>query len=50
MVRAITGTLVDVGKGKISILDFCKIIEEKNRCKAGQSVPAHGLSLVDVKY
>ncbi len=50
MVRAITGTLVDVGKEKISVDDFCKIIEAKNRCKASQSVPAHGLFLVNLKY
>ncbi len=50
MVRAIVGTLLEVGKGKISVNDFCKIIENKNRCKAGSSVPANGLFLVDVKY
>ena len=50
MVRAIVGTLLEVGKGKISVDDFCKIIESKNRCKAGSSVPANGLFLVDVKY
>lgn len=50
MVRAITGTLVDVGRTKISIDDFCKIIESTNRCNAGQSAPADGLFLCDVKY
>lgn len=50
MVRAIVGTLVNVGKCKISISDFCKIIETKNRCEAGQSAPAGGLFLVDVVY
>ena len=50
MVRAIVGTLLDVGRGKITIDDFCKIIEAKNRCKAGTSIDAHGLYLVDVKY
>ncbi|MCK9499836.1 MAG: tRNA pseudouridine(38-40) synthase TruA [Bacteroidales bacterium] len=50
MIRAITGTLVNIGKEKISIKEFCEIIEEKKRSKAGQSAPAHGLFLVDVKY
>jgi len=50
MVRAITGTLVDVGREKTSIQDFCRIIESRNRCDAGQSVPAEGLFLTDVKY
>ncbi len=50
MVRAITGTLIDVGKEKISINAFRKIIEAKNRSKAGFSVPAHGLFLTDIEY
>jgi tRNA pseudouridine38-40 synthase len=50
MVRAIVGTLLEVGRGKITIDDFSKIIEAKNRCKAGTSVPACGLYLVDIKY
>lgn len=50
MVRAVVGTLFEVGRGKMSMDDFCQVIEEKNRCKAGTSVPAHGLYLVDVKY
>lgn len=50
MVRAIVGTLVNVGLGKISKADFQKIIESKDRKKAGFSVPAHGLYLVHVKY
>lgn len=50
MVRAIVGTLLEVGKGKISIEEFKNIIEQKDRCKAGSSVPAHGLFLVRVKY
>ena len=50
MVRAIVGTLVEVGKGKISVDDFCKIIEMKDRCEAGQSVPAEGLFLTEVEY
>jgi len=50
MVRAIVGTLVDVGLEKISIDDFRKIIESKNRSNAGLSVPAKGLFLTNIKY
>ncbi len=50
MVRAIVGTLLEVGRGKLSIEDFRRIIEAKSRCKAGVSVPAHGLYLVAVDY
>ncbi|WP_299669873.1 tRNA pseudouridine(38-40) synthase TruA [uncultured Polaribacter sp.] len=50
MVRAIVGTLVDVGLGKITIADFRQIIESKNRSNAGLSVPAKGLFLTQIKY
>lgn len=50
MVRAIVGTLIDVGRGAISTDEFCKIIEEKNRCSAGTSVIGNALFLVDVEY
>ena len=50
MVRAIVGTMVNVGLGKVSIDDFRKIIESKNRSAAGFSVPAQGLYLVKVEY
>ncbi len=50
MVRSIVGTLLDVGRGKLSIDDFRKIIEQKDRCKAGTSVPGNALFLVDVEY
>lgn len=50
MVRAIVGTLVEVGFGKHSVVDMHKIIQSKNRGTAGSSVPAHGLFLVDVEY
>ena len=50
MVRAIVGTLLDVGLGKISIEDFEQIIESKNRANAGLSVPAKGLFLTNIKY
>ena len=50
MVRAIVGTLIDVGTQKISVKDFEKIIESKDRGKAGLSVPAKGLFLTEVDY
>ena len=50
MVRAIAGTMVDLGAGKINIEDFKRIIEEKDRCKAGKSAPAKGLFLSDINY
>lgn len=50
MVRAIVGTLVDVGLGKLSIDDFKAIIESRDRNRAGFSVPAHGLYLTKVNY
>jgi tRNA pseudouridine38-40 synthase len=50
MVRAIVGTLIEVGKNKISIEDFNTLIIQRDRKKAGFSVPASGLYLVNVKY
>ncbi len=50
MVRAIVGTLLEVGWGKLSTDDFQKIINQKDRCKAGTSVPAHALFLTEVRY
>ncbi len=50
MVRAVVGTLFEVGRHRISVEEFRKVIEAKNRCKAGVSVPAHGLYLVDIQY
>lgn len=50
MVRAIVGTLVEVGRGKLSLDGFKKVIEEQNRCSAGESVPGNALFLVDIKY
>ncbi len=50
MVRAIVCTMVDVGLGKISVLDFEEIIKSKNRSNAGLSVPARGLFLTEIKY
>lgn len=50
MVRAIVGTLLEVGKEKISLKDFEKIIESKDRCKASSSAPAKGLFLTGIVY
>lgn len=50
MVRAIVGTLLDVGSGKISVEDLKKILESKDRKKAGMNVPPEGLYLTNVKY
>jgi tRNA pseudouridine38-40 synthase len=50
MVRAIVGTLIDVGNGKLTSEDLKKIIESKNRSMAGTSVPGNGLYLCEIKY
>ena len=50
MVRAMVGTLVEVGKGKIDSEEFQKILNSKDRKKAGPTAPAHGLFLREVKY
>ena len=50
MVRAIVGTMVNIGLEKITLQDFIQIIEGKDRKKAGFSVPAHGLYLTKVEY
>jgi len=50
MVRIIAGTLVDVGIGKIKPNEITKIIEEGKREKAGKTLPAHGLYLLNVEY
>lgn len=50
MVRAVVGTLVDVGRGKIDIDGFRRIIDERDRCSAGTSMPGHALYLWDVTY
>lgn len=50
MVRAIVGTLVLIGLKRITTDDFIKIIESKDRQKAGFSVPAHGLYLTKIEY
>lgn len=50
MVRAIVGTLVDVGAVKLTIAEFKSIIESQNRSEAGQSAPAEGLYLTNISY
>lgn len=50
MVRAVVGTLLEVGRGKITIDDFDKIINKRDRCSAGTSVSPSGLYLWEVKY
>ena len=49
-VRAVVGTLLEVGKGKMTVDEFELVIEKKNRSAAGASAPAHGLFLVDIEY
>ena len=50
MVRAIVGTMINIGLGKVTLEDFKTIIQSKNRNKAGFSVPAHGLYLTKIDY
>ena len=50
MVRAIVGSLLDIGTGKVSLAEFKKIIKGKDRKLAGMNVPPEGLYLVNVKY
>lgn len=50
MVRAVVGTLIDVGRGRITMDELRDIIESRKRTRAGESMPAHALFLHDVKY
>ena len=50
MVRSIVGTLIEVGRGKLSLDDFKQIVALKNRQAAGESMPGNALSLVQIKY
>lgn len=50
MVRAIVGTMIEIGLRKISVSDLHEIIKSKNRGNAGYSVPAHGLYLTTIEY
>ena len=50
MVRAVVGTLVEVGRRRITVDEFCRIIEAKDRCEAGNSMPGNALFLWDITY
>lgn len=50
MVRAIVGTMVEIGSGKLEVADLHTIIKSKNRREAGYSVPAHALYLTKIEY
>ena len=50
MVRAIVGTLVEVGSGRLSVDGFARVIEQKDRCSAGTSMPGHPLFLWNITY
>lgn len=50
MVRAVVGTLVDVGRGKLTIEQFAAVIADRNRCSAGTSMPPQALYLHDITY
>ena len=50
MVRAIVGTLMEVGRERLTIEGFRQVIEAKNRCSAGHSVPASGLYFIEAEY
>lgn len=50
MVRAVVGTLVDVGRGRLSLEDFKKIVDGGTRSDAGESMPGNALFLWEVKY
>lgn len=50
MVRSIVGTMIDIGRLKVSHIDFQKILDSRNRSEAGLSVPALGLFLNNIKY
>ena len=50
MVRAVVGTLIEVGRGRMSLDDFRKVIEGKQRTEAGESMPGNALFLVNITY
>ena len=50
MVRGLVGTMLQAGRGKISVEDFRKVIEARDCTKADFSVPGHGLFLKHVEY
>jgi tRNA pseudouridine38-40 synthase len=50
MVRALVGTMVDIGRGYTPVADFAAIVAAKDRRKAGMAAPPHGLFLEEVLY
>ena len=50
MVRAIVGMLMEVGRGRMTVEQLRNVVDAKDRCRAGDSVPGNALFLVDVKY
>jgi tRNA pseudouridine38-40 synthase len=50
MVRAIVGTMVELGSAKMNIIEFEEVLLAKDRCRAGKSAPAKGLFLTDIEY
>lgn len=50
MVRAVVGTLFEVGRGKMQPEQMQQVLQEQSRSAAGQSMPAEGLYLVDIQY
>jgi tRNA pseudouridine38-40 synthase len=50
MVRAVVGTMIDVGRGRLSLVEFCKVIEGKRRTEAGESMPGNALFLEKIEY
>lgn len=50
MVRAVVGTLIDVGRGRMTVDDFRRVVEGRRRTEAGESMPGNALFLEDIKY
>jgi tRNA pseudouridine38-40 synthase len=50
MVRAVVGTLIEVGRGRLSLDDFRRVVEGRRRTDAGESMPGNALFLVDIVY
>ena len=50
MVRAIVGTMIEIGEGRMNLDEFQSILDSKDRSEAGQSVPARGLFLASIEY
>lgn len=50
MVRAVVGTLFEVGRGRMTTEEFAQVISAHDRCRAGHSAPAEGLALTEITY